>query len=136
MPRLSRPLRLLPRLGLFCCWAAWFSWSVQVHAFPYLYTAKNFTDTLDGVYRGVNVSYLPVYTVGILNRVLQVLPMVGQFSAVIELLMEWEDSTAYEAMVSSTEKYHNLTVATCQKPCTSGYVKDLCCDEVWWYCLN
>jgi len=42
-----------------------------------------------------------------------------------------EDLTAYETMKKSTEKYHNGTVISCQKPCTSGYLKDLCCDDVF-----
>jgi hypothetical protein len=45
--------------------------------------------------------------------------------------MEWNDDTAFASMVASTEKYHNLTISTCQKPCVSGFVKDLCCDEVF-----
>ena len=42
-----------------------------------------------------------------------------------------EDQSAYETMKTSTEKYHNGTTISCQKPCTTGYLKDLCCDEVF-----
>jgi hypothetical protein len=42
-----------------------------------------------------------------------------------------EDQSAYETMKTSTEKYHNGTTFSCQKPCTTGYLKDLCCDEVF-----
>ena len=73
-------------------------------AFPALYTAKNATSPVNGTYQGANIQYLPVYVIAIIDRVLSVSPQVGQFQAVLELLLEWEDETAYDAMVVSTEK--------------------------------
>lgn len=104
---------------------------VPASSFPTLYRARNATSPVYGEYQGKNMTYMPVYTVAILDRVLSVTPEVGQFEANVEVLLQWEDRTAYAAMVASTERYHNLSITTCQKPCSTRYVKDLCCDEVF-----
>ena len=104
---------------------------VRVKSFPTLYQARNATSPVYGEYQGKNITYIPVYAVAILDRVLSVAPEVGQFTANVELLLEWEDRTAYASMIASTERYHNMSITTCQKPCITRYVKDLCCDEVF-----
>lgn len=126
----SSMARVVSRLISALCVCLLFAPSL-VRSFPTLYQARNATSPVFGEYQGRNITYMPVYTVAILDRVLSVAPAVGQFSANVELLMEWSDSTAYASMITSTEKYHNLTITTCQKPCVSHYVKDLCCDEVF-----
>ena len=90
-----------------------------------LYHAKNETSTVSGMYQGANITYLPVNTLAILDRVLSVSTEVGQFSAVFELLMEWKDDTAYESMLSSTEKYvsNDLPLIGCFNAVTVGEVE-------------
>jgi hypothetical protein len=54
-----------------------------------------------------------------------------QFTAVLELLMEWEDRTALETMMNATARIQDGTGSKCAKPCIGGDVQGLCCDGVF-----
>lgn len=115
-------------------WVLWVgvltTWTSPTVGFSTLYEAINETDTITGHLNGIKTIYMPVYTAAAIDRILSVVPQEGQFSAVIELLLEWRDTSAFATMLNSTA--HMRTEKTrCYKPCTSGSIEGLCCDQIF-----
>jgi len=106
------------------------SWTSPTVGFSTLYEALNATDTVSGNSNGIEVVYMPVYSVASIDRILSVVPQEGQFSAVVELLLEWRDTSAFATMLNSTARMRT-DGSRCYKPCTSGNLEGICCDEIF-----
>lgn len=98
--------------------------------FPTLHDALNDTNSINATFKGIPVRYMPVYTTAVIDRILSVTPQTGQFSAVIELFLEWNDLTAFSTMQNSTSRMRG-TDKRCVKPCVEGNYGGLCCDDVF-----
>lgn len=81
-----------------------------------------------------------VYTSALLERLIDVNDRAYEFTALLFLYFSWEDPTAMDKMITSTNAYRNGS-GDCQFPCVAGsmpsrtaegYAPEFsCCDDIW-----
>ena len=101
-----------------------------VRGFPTLHDVSNQTDIINATFKGVSVRYMPMYVTASIDRILSVTPQTGQFSAAIELFLEWKDTDAFSTMLNSTSRMRG-TDKRCVKPCVEDNYQGLCCDDIF-----